>query len=329
VLARLPNPTYDYYLASRLMAEGMPPFEIFDTRCLGQLPTDPSGAFVLICRYPPPEALAWIEQNAAQLSGVGLFIDDDIAAVVAGEEAKIGYRARLFFRALWPLLRLNRHLDIVWVSTPELVKRMNNGNCALLPPAPPERLFSNKNSRSAQPGVKNGKGVKIAYHATAIHSREHDFLRPVIEQVLELRPQAKFEVFADRHTAAVWQAMDRVAIRNPLSWPDYLADAAINSLDIMLVPLAPSRVNDCRADTKRIDVARYGAAGIFSSSHAYGSSESSGEIILPYDESRWRNAILLLIDNDALRKATADATMKIVRTMADFAASGIEIFVHK
>jgi hypothetical protein len=209
------------------------------------------------------------------------------------------------------------------------VKSINNGNCALLPPAPPERLFSNRNSGSAQPGGQKGEEVKIAYHATAIHSREHNFLRPIIEQVLALRPQVTFEVFADRHTAAVWQGMDRVALRNPLSWSDYLADAAINSLDIMLVPLAPSRVNDCRADTKRIDVARYGAAGIFSNSHAYGSSQINGEIILPYDESRWLDAILLLIDNDHLRTATADATMKNVRTMAKRAVSGIEIFVHE
>ncbi len=325
VFGRMPNPTYDYYFAARLEAPGMPPFQAVDIRHgnLGEL--DPQGAFIIVCRYASPDVLTWLDTHADRFSGVGLFLDDDIPAVVTGSDADLSYRLFLYFRALWPLRRLNRHLDIVWTSTRHLASTLQLHQVQVLPPAPPERLWK-RAADAAHATNRASDQVLIAYHATGVHLEEHRFLRPVIEKVLAQRPQTRFEVFADGRAASIWAGMERVSVRKPMPWADYLADAEQRTIDIMLVPLHPSRVNDSRAPTKRIDVARYKAAGVFSESLAYGSSRDSGELRVPYDAGAWREIVLQLVDDDKIRRRVALAMGQAVLQMTTAADTGLEVF---
>lgn len=323
VFGRIPNPTFDYYLAARLQAPGMPPFQVVDIRGDETPALDPDGVFVIVCRYASPSVLRWIERNAHRLSGVGLFLDDDIPAVVTGRDADILYRLRLCYRALWPLRRLNHHLDIIWASTPHLASRLGEARASVLPPAPPSAFcFSTADDPNVRDVANNE--VLIAYHATGIHLEEHRFLRPIIEEVLRERPHTRFEVFADRRAKAIWQGLDRVRIREPLPWMDYLADAGGRRIDIMLVPLSPSHVNESRAPTKRIDIARYHAAAVFSEGAVYGSSGEDGELRLPYSASTWRKTIFQLIDDLEMRRAVAAATREAVLQMTLAADTGFE-----
>lgn len=326
VFGRIPNPTFDYYLAARLQVVGMPPYQVADIRG-DELPDlNAEGAFVIICRYVSPSVLCWIERNAHCLSGVGLLLDDDIAAVITGKDAGFLYRLFLWYRALWPLARLNRHLDIVWASTPHLASRLGEAKAVILPPAPPKSLWSNVDGDVETRDPANGE-VLIAYHATGVHLEEHRFLQPIIAEVLRQRPQARFEVFADRRAAVVWRGLDRVQIREPMPWMEYLADANARRIDIMLVPLAPSRVNDSRSSTKRIDAARYQAAAVLSQGKAYGFSCSDGEICLPYIAETWRSTLIQLIDDSAVREAAMMATQRVVLQMASKVNAGFEFFI--
>lgn len=320
VFGRHPNPTSDYYFAARLSASGMPEHQFADIRGGDFRSVNPDGAFIILCRYTSLATIRWLKLNQHKLAGVGLFLDDDIRAVVTGRDADISYRFFLFFRALLPLPMLNKHLDVVWASTPELADKLKGATPIILPPAPPLALWDFPHS---DPLPSNP--ITIAYHATGVHVEEHSFLAPVIEEVLAARPHARFEVFAGRKALRYWQNMERVTIRKPLSWPDYLAEASVRRIDIMLVPLTPSPVNDCRSPTKRIDVARTGAAGIFSISHAYGKSEGDGEILLPYDRNLWRNAILELVDNPKMRWNAANATRAKVSVMTKAAEAGLDL----
>lgn len=320
MFGRIPNPTFDYYLAARLQAQDMPPFLVADIRG-GETPTiEADGTFVIICRYASSSVLRWIEGNAERLSGVGLLVDDDIPAVVTGKDADFLYRLFLWYRALWPLGRLNRHLDIVWASTPYLASRLAEAKAVVLPPAP---LSSNADSDVEACGTAN-REVLIGYHATGVHLEEHRFLRPIIAEVLRERPQARFEVFADRRARAIWQGLDRVQVREPMPWIEYLADANVRRIDIMLVPLAPSHVNDSRAPTKRIDVARYKAAGVFSEGVVYGYAAEGAELRPPYDASSWTEIIFHLVDDVEGRGIAAIATHEAVLQMTLAADTGIE-----
>lgn len=328
VFGRIPNPTFDYYLAARLQAPDMPPYEVADIRGRETPTLNADGAFVIICRYASGPVLRWIERNSERLSGVGLFLDDDIPAVVTGRDADFRYRLFLWYRALSPLRRLNRHLDIVWASTPHLASRLSEANALVLPPAPPKALWSCKRDdvNARDPADRE---VLIGYHATGVHLEEHRFLRPIIAEVLRERPQARFEVFADRRARATWRGLDRVQIREPLQWTDYLADANARRIDIMLVPLAPSHVNDSRAPTKRIDVARYRAAGVYSDGLAYGSSGDGGELRMPFAINDWYRIIVQLVDDKEMRRRVAVTTRRAVLQMTAAADTGLEVFKER
>ena len=92
VFARMPSPTFDYFLASRIGGAGMPAADVVDIAG-GALPKlDPHGAFVIFCRYANRASLDWVKRNANLLAGVGLFIDDDLAAWLTSPDVPIGYR---------------------------------------------------------------------------------------------------------------------------------------------------------------------------------------------------------------------------------------------
>lgn len=323
VFGRIPNPTFDYYLAARLQAPDMPPYEVVDIRGRETPSINADGAFVIICRYASPSVLRWIESNAGRLSGVGLFLDDDIPAVVTGKDADFFYRLFLWYRALWPLGRLNRYLDIVWASTPHLASRLAEAKAVVLPPAPPKALWQAGGDDGDRHHQSN-RDVLIGYHATGVHLEEHHFLRPVIAEVLRERPHVRFEVFADRRAKAIWQGLERVQIREPMPWTEYLADANARRIDILLVPLAPSHVNESRAPTKCIDVARYKAAGVFSAGAAYGYAARGAEMRPSYEARNWSEAIFHLVDDLEGRRDAAVATRMAVLQMTLAADTGFE-----
>ncbi|KOF13397.1 hypothetical protein AC244_31310 [Ensifer adhaerens] len=323
VFGRMPNPTFDYYFAARLDAPGMLPSEAVDIRHGKLADLAPEGAFIIICRYASPDVLTWLDTNADRLSGVGLFVDDDIPAVATGRDASLRYRFVLCFRALWPLRRLNRHLDIVWASTPHLASTLQLEEVQVLPPAPPERLWRPRSSKYGSLEPISDR-VLIAYHATGVHLEEHRFLRPIIEEILEKRPEARFEVFADARAASIWEGMERVSVRRPIPWNDYVADANNRTIDVMLVPLHPSRVNDSRAPTKRIDVARYKAAGVFSEGAAYGYPGEDAELRLPYNARAWCQTIDQLVEDLEMRRTIAAATRQAALQMTLAADTGFE-----
>lgn len=321
LFGRHPNPTSDYYFAARLTAPGMPPHQMVDICSNDFSSLDADGAFIILCRYASATVLQWIEQKSSKLAGVGLFLDDDIPAIVTGREAPIGYRLSLFSLGLMPLRRLNRHLDIVWASTPRLADRLKSAHARVLPPAPSANVWDVPHQNTST----EEDGFLIAYHATAVHVDEHRFIQPIVKKVLAARRHVRFEVFAGKASAHLWRGMERVTLRQQVSWSDYLAEALTRRIDIMLVPLSPSRVNDCRSSTKRIDVARAGAAGFFSVSEAYGFPDKSGEIRLPQDPTVWSDTLLALIDNPKRRQAAAQATRDLVAEMTSQAQTGLDI----
>ncbi|MGQ2917228.1 MULTISPECIES: hypothetical protein [Rhizobium] len=326
VFGRHPNPTADYYFTARFADRPDVGYQLADIRRESFTDINAEGALVILCRYVSSSAMRWIRRNEDQLAGVVLFLDDDIPAVILGRDAPLPYRFFLYYRGLYHLKQLNRYLDAVWVSTQRLGESLGGVKFVIVPPAPPPQLWNVKKTS----GVPAGE-VLIAYHATSVHYSEHRFLQPIIAKVLQERPHARFEVFADRRAGKIWSRMDRVTVRSPVSWAEYLAESTNRPVDIMLVPLCPSHVNACRSPTKRIDVARFGAAAVFSLSEAYGKNEDGDEILLPHDPRLWTEAVIDLIDNADLRKNVADATRARVASMAEEACdlSGLKIGITK
>ena len=124
VLSKGENPTFSYYIENRLQQPSCPPSVVrsIDEGSLDDF--DPTGSFVVICRYIRPRQISWLERHRRQIAGIALFVDDDIAALITGRDGAWTYRAYLAYFACLPLPRLNRLLSDVWVSTPALRSRL-------------------------------------------------------------------------------------------------------------------------------------------------------------------------------------------------------------
>jgi hypothetical protein len=313
VFGRLPSPTYDFYLARRLEGPEGPPTELVDLSKPGLPQSNPEGAFVIFCRYADRKSLDWVESHADRLAGVGLFIDDDLAAWITSPGVPLHHRLYVLRHGIWPLVRLNRHLDRLWTSTPVLARAIGDANAIVLPLSPRPADFASGERRS-----KNGQ-IQIVYQAE-YHADEHRFLLPVMAEVLRQCPRVQFEVTYSKQFARQWAALPRVTIAPFRPWPEYRAHTAANPVDIALVPLLPTRINRARASTKRIDVARMRAVALFSRASIFEADAGAGEIFLPNNREVWIDTIMRLAVDPAAQAAAAAATRNVVERLAGGAA---------
>ncbi|WP_333900328.1 hypothetical protein [Agrobacterium pusense] len=313
VLSNGPNPTFTYYLAERLKYT---PF-IADVRGIsdGLTDIDPGGLFVILCRYVGLRQLFWLFRNRKALAGISLLIDDDIAATVVSKGGTLTYKAYLTALGIAPLVLLNHILSEIWVSTPVLAKRLgrNKANSPIiLPPYPAKEAYTCACAR------KDDQKLVMAFHATGNHDMEHEFLVPIVREALTECPNLHFEVVVSgARLKQLWMGaglpQDRLELKPSMNWKQYLYDTKRRRVDIMLVPLLQNQMNDARSNTKRFDVARIGAAAIFSRGQVYGLSKSRDEILVDNNHQAWADAILSLAGNAELRHRVRDATQAAIK----------------
>jgi hypothetical protein len=272
----------------------------------GQRPvSDPDGAFVIFCRYATPASLRWLAMNQRRLAGAGLMIDDDLAAWINARDTPLGYRLFLLRYGILPLLWLNRRLSHLWVGTPALAEAIGEANAVPLLPAPRRHDFT-----PTHPSRPDGP-VRIVFFAE-YHDREHQFLLPVIARIRQLRPQVQIEVTGTPAYADRWREIPGVEVTPFRPWPDFRAYTAGCPADIALVPLFPGRINTARSATKRIDVARMSAAGVYSRGSVFEATGNGDDIFVPNRESVWVDRLVRLIDDPADRDRARAATRRIV-----------------
>jgi hypothetical protein len=284
-----PNPSYDYYLAPRLARLGIPARVLdLSARPPDLSATEFAGALVLFCRYMSGSWLRAVAANRAYLSGTALFLDDDLDALFADASVPLRYRFHLYRRALAHRRRLGAVLDLLYASNPAIAARHGAANTRLLSP-----LASEADEPSAAPASDR---FRIAFHATYVHWREHEWLMPVAAAVTRANPQVVFEVIANPQLAARWRAVQGVRVLPSMPWPGYRAWTRSESADLLLAPLLKSPANAARSGAKRIDALRLGAALLVSEPGIY---RCSGEEIglgmsVPADAEGWSGAILAL-----------------------------------
>ncbi|MBK6863064.1 MAG: hypothetical protein IPG91_05545 [Ideonella sp.] len=137
--------------------------------------------------------------------------DDDLWDRAAWEGLPTDYQRRLHDRALRHRPWVERHCDALWVSTEALARKYAQHAPQLIPLMPDAALLA-----QAEP-------VHVAYHGTASHGAEIEWLRSVMAEVLARCPQVHFELFGDWRVAHAWRELPRVAVLHPMKWPAYLA----------------------------------------------------------------------------------------------------------
>lgn len=314
VLSKPGNPSFSYYIEDRLRELAVPA----DIRSLEARldDIDPRGTFVILCRYVKPRQLLWLRRHHRALSGISLFVDDDIAAMVAANDGPLDYRAYLFSMGVLPLFLLNGLLTHLWASTEALAKALAQDGltASILTPRPGRDQYHATGTQRAA-----GDVVRMVFHATGAHFSEHRFLIPIIADMLVRHAHLSFEVIAERTPSRWWSDLavepDRLRILTPLRWPDYFRETASNPADIALVPLLPGRTNDRRSDTKRIDVSRLQAAAVYSNCDIYRRCAMPGEVFADHRPEAWRLEIDRLAIDPLYRQRAREATMASMLAM--------------
>jgi hypothetical protein len=157
--------------------------------------------------------------------------------------------------------------------------------------------------------------VRLVFHATAVHAAEHRLLAPIVSRLLARHEALTAEVIAQGPLARIWPPHERLTLLPQLKWPDYRAHAEATGADIALAPLTASYANATRSPTRRIDVARLGAAGIFSVFGPYTDAAAAGELTVPDDPAAWEAAIDRMIADPGERARRAAATQEAVAAM--------------
>lgn len=316
ILSKHPNPTYSYYFSQRISElKSYPTYVRSIQDSLEDI--DPDGLFIIVVRYITNKQLDWIEEHRSEISAVALFLDDDIPSIIAGDDASLAYKARLWRFSISKIKRLSQLLGHIWVSTEQLKSTIRDDRVKILPPLPAIIVEDDvKNSR---------KTLKISYHATGIHKREHDFLRPIIKHILTTYSHVTFEVIADGRVASGWKkagiAENQLILKPSMTWPSYETYAKTHGADIALVPLLDTQTNRSRSDTKRIDVARLGAAAIYSKCPVFDRCSVQGEIHVQNTQSEWISAISRLIGDDQARDHARRAGLASLQKMRNLATT--------
>lgn len=303
-----PNPSFDYYLAPRLSAGGLP-FEVHDLGQASSVSADPeawSGSLVLFCRYLSSGWLDAVERHGDRIAGVALFLDDDIDALFSDWTVPNWYRFRLYAHHLRHRERLRARLDLLLVANPRIAFRYGIEKFRTLVPV---------SGRADEPRRRAASTpLRVAFHSSSVHAREHWWLRAVIKAAFRVDHGLAVEIVAGWPLQMLWRGLPGIQVVSPSAWPDFRAETARRGADLLVAPLLPTPANAARAGTKRLDAMRLGAALLTSDPAIYRPDEEEAGLGMcqPCEPAVWAKAIVDLARDPRLRHRLRDLNRDFV-----------------
>lgn len=296
------SPTCDIYLRGRLRNAGLP----VHYWILGRAPpVSLNGAFVIVVRYVDSASLKALERAGASLGGFAYLLDDDMAAAIGDRSLPLHYRIYMAHFWLRYAGRIGALASELWLSSDVLARRYAAaGDVHRIDPAPLRFALP-----SERPSNESGN-VSIFYHGQKTHRADRKWLRDVMRPVLEDCPNCEFEIVGGPEARRFYGGLPRVAVRPPLPWPEYWQRSQTTRLDIGLAPLVPTPFNSARSWTKYLDIARFGAVGVYAAGEPYESvvTDDRNGILRPAcDKEAWSDALIALVRDRALRERLTGA----------------------
>ncbi|WP_444938444.1 glycosyltransferase family 1 protein [Microbulbifer sp. JMSA002] len=282
-----PNPSTDYFVIPYLRKLGVN----IKRLTFNELPSEGElkGVQLIFVRYISRSWQSLIQQNLSKLSGVSVFLDDDLLDWSAFARMPVRYQAKIL-RYSWSKQRWLKSIGAkLLVSTPFLQNKYRDWSPELL---------------SAEPlDLDKGQQLSIFYHGSASHYEDINWLYPIIKEVMAENPDLSFEIIGDKHVNRLFSGVPRVRVLYPMKWPTYLSLLRRPGRSIGLAPLLDSPFNRARSHTKFYDITQAGAVGIYAEGAIYGKVVRHQEngILLPMEPSLWIEGILQLAADDALR----------------------------
>jgi hypothetical protein len=225
---------------------------------------------VVVVRHAPSDWLRLLARDRTALGRVVLFMDDDLPAAVTAEELPLRYALRTSWRHALTCRLLSGVCDQIWVSTPELQRRYRQPGVHVLP----SLWFE---AGAVDTTLVEPVGQDWFYHGTAAHRREIEWLLPIVREVQDALPQARFEIAGGDAVRRLFEGIPRVSVCPPLGWVEYLARTMTHPKLLGLAPCLDSAFNRARSHVKLFDITRTGAAGIYSRLEPYAGVVQDGK----------------------------------------------------
>jgi hypothetical protein len=255
VLAQEISPTCDVYLRARLKRATLP---VHYWKLGDEPPVPLEGAYVVVVRYVDRISSSAIDRARSHLAGVAYLLDDDLVAAINDRSLPLHYS--FFMLQFWMRYQswLRRTVSELWVASGILEQRYRKaGPVFRIGPEPARFPLPRERPPSAT------DKVRIFYHGQKTHLPERRWLRDVVAVVHETMEQCSFEIVGGAETQRWYRHLERVRVRPLALWPDYLQRSTQERFDIGLAPLVPTPFNAARSWVKYLDIARFGAVGIF------------------------------------------------------------------
>ncbi|WP_235816815.1 glycosyltransferase family protein [Bordetella ansorpii] len=281
------SPSTDYYVRPYLQGLGQPvAYRNLDT-VRPSLQDLAPGTGVVIVRYLNPAWARFLAAHRAQLTCVAYFMDDDLLHRQAWQGLPRPYVKKLNKYCHARASDIRALASHYWFSTDALRDRYPHLSAELMPARP---LLADlaAGSRPLQPLLPNAP-LQVFYHGTSAHQTELAWLHPVMSQVLERCPNVHFEVIGGHDVNSRYRSLPRTRVLHPMSWANYQAHCRTLNGHIGLVPLLPSVFNTGRSYVKAYDIARCGAAGLYSAQGPYRQVIQHGHngLLLDNDPQAW------------------------------------------
>lgn len=304
VLEEGATPSGDYILHPWLAQLGVPVLRL-DSRLAPRTGQLQRHDYVVVLRYLPAAWRAAIARQRGELSGLAWFLDDDLLDPQALVGLPPAYARKLSELALRLRPWFEQQAAAWWFATPALGAKYAHLSPRVLPLAPPPEL------RQANAG-----SVRLAYHGSASHQAELDWLHPVLAEVQSRCSCSHIELIGDLAVNRRFRDLPRVTVLHPLRWDNYHAHTASQRADIGLAPLLPSAFNAGRGAVKFFDYGRMGAFGLYSDCAPYAGFVRDGVdgLLLPNEPEAWVQALLALVADAPRRAALAQA---VAQRLAD------------
>lgn len=296
MLTQAESPTCDVYLRNRLRHAPLP----VHYWALGtEPPVSLENAYVIVVRYVDAISLRALKRAKKNLSGLAYLLDDDLAAAIHDRSLPLHYR--LYIAHFWLRYagRIGALASELWLSSDVLARRYAAaGNVHRIDPAP---------ARFALPlerPLNESGDVSIFYHGQKTHRADRMWLRDVVRPVLNECPNCEFEIVGGPEARRHYGGMPRVTVRPPLPWSEYWQRSQMTRLDIGLAPLAPTPFNSARSWIKYLDIARFGAVGVYAAGEPYESvvtDDRNGVVRPAGNKEAWSDALIALVRDRALR----------------------------
>ena len=280
-----PNPTLDFYFAARSHDH-----DIHWDEEPSQLEFDATDTLIFI-RYINSKWRRYLQRLAVTKRPVIVFfMDDDVLDTSIHKGLPFRYQWKLYKYAARHTKWLKTVGAQLWVSTPWLMQKYHDWNPTYVPPQSP---YTNTTEH-----------YTIFYHGSASHEAEIQWLVPVIEHVLKLKPNLNFEIIGAKKIRKLFKNTDRVHVLHPMSWYSYRSLISSSHRCIGLAPLLDTPFNQARSVTKVFDITHAGAVGIYTNHFVYSSiiEHRSNGYLLPMDKEIWVNSIIELTENETMRQ---------------------------